>query len=95
MIVLVATYVAREGEGEAIEAALREMIRHTRQEPGCLTYTAQRSVEDPRKYLLYEQYADQAALDAHSNADYFQKYVLGEIRPRLESRVREFYDVVE
>ncbi len=95
MIVLVATYVAREGEGEAIEAALREMIRHTRQEPGCLTYTVQRSTEDPRKYLLYEQYADQAALDAHSNADHFQKYVLGEIRPRLESRVREFYDVVE
>lgn len=95
MIVLTATYLAKPGEGAAIEAALREMIGRTRQEPGCLTYIVQRSIENPLKYLLYEQYKDQAAFDAHTNADYFQRYVLGEIVPRLESRVRELYELVE
>lgn len=95
MIVLTATYVVREGEEAAVEALLREMAALTRHEPGCITYIAQRSREQPRKYLLYEQYRDQAALEAHSTADYFQEKVLGEIVPRLESRVREFYEIVE
>lgn len=95
MIVLTATYIVREGEEAAVEALLREMMALTRQEPGCLLYTAQRSREQPRKYLLYEQYRDQAALEEHSTADYFQEKVIGEIVPRLESRVREFYEIVE
>ncbi len=95
MIVLTATYLAKPGEREAIEAAMREMIRHTRQEPGCLVYLIQRSQENGHKYLLYERYTDQAAFEAHTNSDHFRRYVLGEIVPRLESRVRELYDEVE
>lgn len=95
MIVLTATYLVREGEEAAVEALLREMMALTNQEPGCLLYTAQRSREQPRKYLLYEQYRDQAALEAHSTAGYFQEKVLGGIVPRLESRVREFYEILE
>lgn len=95
MVILTATYIVKEGEEATVEALLREMTRLTRQEPGCLTYVAQRSREQPRKYLLYEQYRDQAALEAHSSAAYFQEKVLGQIVPRLESRVREFYEIVE
>ena len=92
MVVLTATYRVKEGEEAAVEAGLREMSKLTRQEPGCVHYTAQRSREDPLKYLLYEQYVDEAALEAHSTSDYFKRIVMGEIVPRLESRVREFYE---
>ena len=91
MVVLVVTYVVKEGREAAFEAAMREMVRLTRQEPGCLTYIPQRSREQPRRYLLYERYVDQAAMDAHRDSDYFRRYVLGEYDDLLESRSAEYY----
>jgi quinol monooxygenase YgiN len=94
MIVLVVTYIAKEGQEARLEERLREMTRLTRREPGCIDYNAQRAVDNPRKYILYERYINQDALDAHSNADYFKRYVLGEYPELLESRTREVYEPV-
>ena len=91
MVIPVVTYVAKEGREAAFEERLREMVRLTRQEPGCLTYIPQRSREQPRTYLLYERYVDQAAMDAHRDSDYFKRYVLGEYNDLLESRSSEYY----
>ena len=91
MVILVVTYLVKEGREAEFEAALAEMARHTRQEPGCLTYIPQRSREHPRTYLLYERYVDQAAMDAHRDSDYFKRYVLGEYNDLLESRSSQYY----
>ncbi len=92
MVILVVTYVVKEGREAEFEAAMREMVRLTRQEPGCLTYIPQRSREDPRTYLLYERYIDQAAMGAHRHSEYFRRYVQGEYNELLESRSPEYYD---
>jgi quinol monooxygenase YgiN len=34
-------------------------------EPGCVLYRPTRSPSDPDAFLLYEEYLDQQALDAH------------------------------
>ena len=95
MVILVVTYLLKERREAEFEAALAEMAHHTRQEPGCLTYIPQRSRENPRKYLLYERYVDQAAIDAHRDSDYFRRYVQGEYTDLLDSSSREYFDALE
>ena len=89
MVVLTATWRAKPGNEERCAQILELMTPLTRAEPGCLFYQAHRSAEDPRVFVLYEQYVDEAALREHSESEHFTKHVLGEAVPLLESRVRQ------
>jgi quinol monooxygenase YgiN len=95
MIVLVAQYQAKPGRGDEVEAALKRMARLVQtHEPGCRLYQANRSRENPDHFLLYEQYADEAALTLHRETPHFKEIVEGTIVPMLETREREFYNLV-
>jgi len=74
MLTIVAKMKLKAGtEGQA-EAALRDMIEYVRvAEPGTLRYTLHRSVGDPSTLLMYEQYADQGAVDTHGTSDRIQQ----------------------
>lgn len=89
--VLAVTWLARPGEEERISEILRTMVGKTNREPGCIQYEANRSVDDPRRFLLYEVYRDEAALDDHQQSEYFQRHVVKDALPLLESRERVFY----
>jgi quinol monooxygenase YgiN len=92
MIVLVAHYYGKPGQGDAIEAALKQMApRVAESEPGCKLYHACRSQENPDLFLLYEQYVDEAALLHHRGTPHFQQIIEGTIMPLLEKRERELY----
>ena len=65
MICAAVTYVIKPGHEKEAAELFRTLTQHTRAEPGCRMYLAHRSTTDPRRFFLYEQYADQAALDAH------------------------------
>ena len=95
MYVVAAQYYAKEGQADEIERILHTMIPMSRAEPGCALYMVNRSVDDPRKFLLYEQYHDKAGYEAHMATDAFKENILGKVVPMLESRVRDFYYVVE
>ena len=95
MYVVAAQYYAKEGKDNEIAAILQTMIPISRAEPGCALYTVNRSVDDPRKFLLYEQYHDKSGYEAHMATDAFKDNILGKVVPMLESRVRDFYHVVE
>ena len=91
MICVAVTYVIKPGhEDEAITLFVK-MTEHTRAEPGCRMYLAHRSRADARRFFLYEQYDDEAALDAHRSAAYFEQYVKGGLFLILESRSPEMY----
>ena len=95
MIVLTAKYVAKTGKGDEVEGLLRRMAPLvTANEPGCKVYHANRSTDNPDIFLLYEHYADQAALDAHRNTRHFKEIIEGVIVPLLEKRERELYQSV-
>src|SRR5262245_47854310 len=64
---------------------IRLLQQPSREEPGSLTYVGHHSTENPRKFLIYEQYKDQAALDAHRNAPYFKQYVHGGLDGIMDS----------
>jgi len=50
---------------EAAVAAATEMMRETRREPGCISYTFSADLEEPGAFRLFEEWESQAALDAH------------------------------
>lgn len=95
MYVVAAQYYAKAGKADEITAILQTMIPISRAEPGCVLYTVNRSLDDPRKFLLYEQYRDKAGYEAHMATEPFKENILGKVVPMLETRVRDFYDVVE
>jgi autoinducer 2-degrading protein len=92
VIVLVAKYTVKAGQGDAVEAALRRMAPLVKAgEPGCTLYHANRSSENPDLFLLYEHYTDQAALEAHRVTPHFKEIIEGTIVPLLDARQRELY----
>lgn len=93
--VLLARWVAKEGEEENVRAALGRLAGPTREEPGCLMWQPHRDPEDPRVFLIYEQYEDRAALDAHAGSEHFRQHGLEDGIPRLESRERTFYETLD
>ena len=95
MFVVAAQYTIQEGKEKDVLAVLKKMIPLSRAEPGCRLYMVNQSTEDPRKLLLYEQYVDKGGYEAHMATDAFKENILGKVVPMLESRVRDFYEVVE
>ena len=95
MIVLKVDLVVKAGAEEKCREFMSTMQRHTRQEPGCLMYVGHQSTQDPRRFMFYEQYKDQAALDTHRNAPYFKQYVTDGLALLLEQRQADLYVAVE
>lgn len=95
MIVLIARYYGKPGQGDIIEAALKQMAPQVAEsEPGCTLYHACRSQEHADLFLLYEHYMDEAALLRHRETPHFQQIIEGIIIPLLEKRERELYTLV-
>jgi quinol monooxygenase YgiN len=75
VLTVVAKVRAAKGKGDALAALLEEQAEVVRKaEPGCLVYRPHRSTTDPEVFLFYEQYRDQAALDAHRKAPHLAGY---------------------
>jgi quinol monooxygenase YgiN len=95
MICVAVTYIVKPGNEQEAAELFRKMTVHTRTEPGCRFYQAHRSTADPRRFFLYEQYDDQAALDAHRAAPYFELYIKEGLFPMIESRSPEIYEPID
>ena len=91
VFVVCAKWIAKEGEADAVAAAIQKLAPLARQEPGMLVYQAHRDPENPNVFFFYEQYVDEAAYETHVNSPHFQEHGFGEAIPRLEARERAFY----
>jgi quinol monooxygenase YgiN len=92
--VVSALWRAKQGEDGHIARIVEAMTQPSREEPGNLFYQGHRSPDDPRLFYLYEQYVDEAGYQAHQDSEHFQRLVVGEAIPRLESRERAFYETI-
>ena len=72
-----------------IDEILRELTHASRQEPGCVSYIPHRMQGDPDTVLIYEQYANQQAEEAHRQSAHFKKYAVGGLYQRMLERDRE------
>ena len=60
-------------EGELAQR-LRALVAPTRSEPGCLVYELHRDPQNPGKFMFYERFSSQAALDEHLASPHFKAF---------------------
>ena len=55
-------------------AAASAMAHATRAEDGCITYAFYQDIEKPGRFRVYEEWRDQAALEAHFKAPHMAEF---------------------
>jgi quinol monooxygenase YgiN len=93
--VVIARWKAAPGNETDVESAIRRLSTPSLAEPGCLRYRAHRVTSDAGAFLIYEEYVDERAYQAHTESEHFARYALGEGIPLLDSRDREFCSPLE
>ena len=74
---------------DEIAEILRKLTEASRQEPGCVTYVPHFVEGDANTVVIYEQYADEAALDHHRNSLHFKEYAVGGLYQKMLDRQLE------
>ncbi|QMW04391.1 putative quinol monooxygenase [Spirosoma foliorum] len=85
-VYIVAKWQVKEGQLEAVKALLPELVKQTTTEKGNLFYKIHQRVADQHTLILFEGYADEAAMNEHRNSAHFQELVVQQIVPLLEKR---------
>jgi quinol monooxygenase YgiN len=86
---------ARDGEQDRAVELIRRLTEASRAEAGVVHYIAHRDPEDPRVFLMYEQYRDKAAHQEHGETEHFKDIALGELFPLMENRERNVYETLD
>lgn len=85
------TWQVRAGEEEKAEDIIARFAPEARKEPGLELLMVSRGAADPRHFLFYEVFSNQAAFDAHQQTAHFKKLILEEALPLLDHRERVQY----
>ena len=72
---MIAVLDAKPGMAEEFRAAIVELVRRVRKEPGCTAFTAYEARDTPGRFYLYEVYADAAAFAAHLTTDHVHTFI--------------------
>ena len=86
MVVLAVTWMAKVGHEAEVTALFEKLSEQSRNEPGCAMFQAHRHKTEPRRFFIYEQYKDDAALESHRNAPHFLQHVKKDL-PKIADRV--------
>jgi quinol monooxygenase YgiN len=75
-----------EADHQQLTETLRNLTAASRQEPGCVSYIPHFVEGDLSTVLIYEQYADEAALDFHRASPHFHQYAIGGLYQLMKDR---------
>jgi quinol monooxygenase YgiN len=89
MVVLAVTWMAKIGRESEVAAIFEKLSAESRREPGCLMYQVHKHKTDPRRFFIYEQYKDAAALEAHRTAPHFLQMAKKDL-PKLGDRIEGY-----
>lgn len=70
-----ARFHARLGNDDAVAQALADVITPTREESGCLSIHAFRSVGDPQLFYIHSHWKDEAAFDYHAGLAHTMHFI--------------------
>lgn len=79
----------RAEDREEIAEALRVLAAESRKEPGCVSYIPHTVESNPDTVLIYEQYADDAAVEHHRGTAHFARYAVGVLYQKMLERQME------
>lgn len=71
---------------EQIAEILRNLAVASRKEPGCVSYIPHVVDGDPDTVVIYEQYRDPAAAEAHRATPHFKQYAVGGLYQLMRDR---------
>jgi autoinducer 2-degrading protein len=86
MVVLGVTWMAKAGREAEVAELFSTLTEESRKELGCAMYQVHRHRTEPHRFFIYEQYIDDAALEAHRNAPHFLQYARKDL-PKIADRV--------
>lgn len=86
MVVLAVTWMAKVGREAEVAALFGKLTEESRKEAGCAMYQVHRHKTEPRRFFIYEQYKDDAALEAHRTAPHFLQFARKDL-PKVADRV--------
>lgn len=86
LLMIVARIKAKPGMEQRMQQDLLRLLTPTRTESGCITFDLLQDTNDPTIFVLYENWKDQAALDAHFQQPYV-KQVLQAYEETLEEPI--------
>ena len=94
MIVLAVIWTAKPGHEADAEIILRNLTEASRKEPGCLMFQVHRHQSEAGRFFIYEQYRDEAALEAHRKTEHFLQLARTDL-PKVADRIEgNLYDPV-
>ena len=86
MLIQSVHYSVAAEDAEKAAAILRELRDASRTEPGVITFEVAQARDNPGTFALYEEYEDQAALEAHAKTAHFDRLVINGIRKLATAR---------
>ncbi len=94
MKIIVAYFEAQPEHTETVMQTLRSFVENASREPGAHTYNLHVDTKQPGRFMFYERYTDQAAVDAHSQQTWLKEGFRA-LKPLLaKPPVIEFFDDV-
>lgn len=81
-----------EEDRSEIQSMLGPLTEASRKEPGCLTYVPHWLQGESATLVIYEQYQDEVALEAHRGTKHFQQYAVSGLYQKM--REREVQDLI-
>ena len=70
-----APFHALPGNEDAVADTLLDVLAPSREEPGCLSIHAFRSIRDPRLFYIQSRWKDEAAFDHHAGLPHTVRFV--------------------
>ena len=79
---IIARLLARPESIDAVRRACLAMLEPTRRETGCIRYELLTNIANPAEFTFVEEWADQAAIDAHMATPHL-KALVADTQPLL------------
>jgi quinol monooxygenase YgiN len=83
-----ARFHAREGTESAVAETLGEILGPSREEAGCLSIHAFRSVRDPRLFYIHSRWKNEEAFEIHANLPHTVRFL-----KRMEPLIDHAFDL--
>lgn len=74
MVIVSGEFEVASGDRDRAVEIAKKMAAATRAEAGCLTYAFYRDLEHPEVFRVYEEWRDDAALDAHFQTPHMAEF---------------------
>jgi len=69
-VILYAEFTAKPGSESQVQMLISDLAEKVRQELGNTEFTVYRERDNPRKFIVFEEYLDEAGFEAHMRAEY-------------------------